>query len=226
MNYQLRNYRSVFTLFSVGVCIFILQSCAVKKYIPQGELLYTGAYIDINADSLVENPYGLKTELETVLRPEPNSKFLGMQPGLYYYYKVQREKPGFINKWLYKQFGEDPVYQSDVKPYEVEDILVNRLENNGFFYSQARATFTEDPDKKEASVTYTIKVPSPYKIETYQIDSVPSPLQEELEASVAKSNFKKDIRFDLTAMKLERERLDAMLKRKGYYNFNPRLFNI
>ncbi|WP_044402345.1 BamA/TamA family outer membrane protein [Lacinutrix sp. Hel_I_90] len=207
-------------LFSISFAIFIAQSCAVKKYIPEGALLYTGATIEVNADSLVENPSDLKTELETILRPEPNSKFLGLRPGLHYYYKVQQEKPGFLNKWLYKQFGEEPVYQSDVKPYEIEDILVNKLENNGFFYSLATSSFTEDQEAKEAAITYTVQVPTPYKIETYQIDSVPSPLYEALKASVAESNFKKDIRFDLKAMKLERERLDAMLKRKGYYNFN------
>ena len=65
----------------------MLHSCSITKYIPEGKQLYTGAEIEIKADSSVENIDDLKTELETVLRPKPNSKFLGMRLGLYYYYK-------------------------------------------------------------------------------------------------------------------------------------------
>ena len=50
----------------------ILYSCSIKKYIPEGEKLYTGAKIEIEADSAVENIKALKSDLETVLRPEPN----------------------------------------------------------------------------------------------------------------------------------------------------------
>ena len=103
--------------------------------------MYTGAKIEIESDSNVDNLAELKTELNSVLRPEPNSKFLGMHPGLFFHYKMQKEKPGFINRWLYKQIGEKPVYQSNVSTFEVEDILENRLENKGFFYSSASSSF-------------------------------------------------------------------------------------
>jgi len=214
---NLKNLSSFSTVFIVT---FLMQSCAVKKYIPEGEYLYTGANIKIKADSLVENPQELKPLLETGITAKPNSKFLGMQPGLYYYYKAQKEKPGFINKWLNKKFGEEPVYKSDVKAYKVEDVLVNKLENNGFFYSRANSEFTENEKAKEASITYTVTVKTPYNIETYQVDSIPSPIYEELKNSSVTSNFKKGIRFDLESMKLERQRLDGILKKKGYYNFN------
>jgi len=214
------NLKRLSCFLALIIVTILIQSCAVKKYIPEGELLYTGAEVKIKADSLVENPQDLKPLLNATLVPEPNSKILGMQPGLHFYYKVQKEKPGFINKWLYKQFGEEPVYQSDVKPYEVEDVLVNKLENNGFFYSRATSAFTEDEEAKEASITYTVAVTTPYNIETYQVDSMPSPLYKELKNNVATSNFKMGIRFDLKSMKLERQRLDGILKKKGYYNFN------
>ena len=102
-------------------------SCGVDKFIPKGERLYTGADIQIISDSLIEGEKYLNAELQTALRPEPNSTFLGMRPGLHYYYKIQKEKPGFINRWLYKQIGEKPVYQSDVQTHEVEEVLLNQF---------------------------------------------------------------------------------------------------
>ena len=206
-------------LFVFGI---VLNSCSIKKYIPEDERLYTGAEIKIEADSSVQNVDQLKQELETVLRPEPNSKFLGMYPGLYYYYKNQKENPGFLNRWLFKQFGEKPVYQSDVKTFEVEDILINRLENKGFFYSTAGSSFEEK--ELEASATYKLKVPQPYKMESYQVDSMASPLYSYVKQATAKSPLSKDMRFDLSNLKLERQRIDSELKNKGFYNLNPDFF--
>ncbi len=197
----------------------LLQSCAVDKYIPEGEKLYTGATIEIKSDSIIKNETHLKAVLEEALRPKPNSKFLGLQPGLHYYYKMQEEKPGFINKFLYKKLGEKPVYQSDVKPYEVEEILINRMENRGFFYSEATSEFEEK--EKEASVKYTVTAPTPYTIANYQLDSLPQPIYSEIQKSVATTKLSKGMRFDLSNMKIERERIDIDLKKNGYYNFNP-----
>ena len=126
-------FKIVFILTSA---LLVLQSCAVKKYIPEDEVLYTGATVEIKSDSIIKNESQLKSVLEEALLPKPNKKFLGMRVGLHYYYKMQKENPGFINRFFYKRFGEQkPVYKSDVKPYEVEEILLNRMENRGFFYS-------------------------------------------------------------------------------------------
>lgn len=195
-----------------------LYSCSIAKFIPEEERLYTGATLTIESDSIIKNKDGLKTELETVISPEPNSKLLGMYVGLYYYYKNQKEKPGFINRWLYKKLGEKPVYQSDVETFEVEELLLNRLENRGFFYSKASSEFEETEQK--ASVDYTVNVPKPYRMKTYQLDSLPPPIYSDIKKLVEKSPFEKGMRFDLNSMKLERQRIDVSLKSKGYYNFD------
>ena len=209
----------IISIFFFGI---LLHSCSIKTYIPDDERLYTGANIEILVDSSVQNINELKTELETVLRPTPNSKFLGMRPGLYYYYKTQKEKPGFINRWLFKKIGEKPIYQSDVETFEIEDVLRNRLENNGFFYSTVSTSFNEK--ELEASVTYTVKVPQPYKMENFKVDSMTSPLYEAVKLAKADSPLSKDMRFNLSNMKLERQRIDSELKNKGYYNMNSDFF--
>ncbi|WP_218841380.1 translocation and assembly module lipoprotein TamL [Winogradskyella costae] len=209
---------------SIAFIVFgtILCSCSITKHIPEGERLYTGAKIEIESDSIIKNEKELKTELETILRPEPNSKFLGMYLGLYYYYKNQKENPGFLNKWLFKQLGEKPVYQSNVEPFEVEAVLRNRLENKGFFYSSATSSFEEK--EIEASINYKLNVTEPYKMERFEIDSMPSPLYEVVRQEADASPFQKNMRFDLSNMKLERQRIDTQLKQKGYYNLNPDFF--
>ena len=205
----------------ISILLFIfgsLYSCGISKYIPEEERLFTGAKLKIESDSIIKFEDRLKAELETVMLPEPNSKILGINLGLYLYYKNQKENPGFINRWLYKKLGQKPVYQSDVQTFEVEKLLLNRLENRGFFYGTAASKFKET--EKRAAVNYTVKVPTPYRMETYQLDSMPNPIQGEIEKLVENSPIKKRMRFDLTRMKLERLRIDSELKKRGYYNFN------
>ena len=205
-------------IFLLSAIFIVMQSCAVKKYIPEGERLYTGAEVEIKSDSIIDNEKQLESVLEEAFRPKPNKSFLGMKLGLHFYYKMQQDNPGFINKFLYKKIGEEPVYQSDVKPYEVEEILLNRLENRGFFYSSVISEFEEK--EKEASITYKLKVPSPYRMEKYKVDSLPEPVYTEIKKSVAESKLSEGMRFDLANMKMERERIDMDLKKIGYYNFN------
>lgn len=205
-------------IFLLTAIFIVMQSCAVKKYVPEGERLYTGAEVEIKSDSIIDNEKQLKSVLEEAFRPKPNKSFLGMKLGLYFYYKMQQDNPGFINKFLYKKLGEEPVYQSEVKPYEVEEILLNRLENRGFFYSSAVSEF--DEKEKEASITYKLRVPSPYRMENYKVDSLPEPVYTEIKKSVSESKLSEGMRFDLANMKMERERIDLDLKKIGYYNFN------
>lgn len=198
----------------------LFQACNVKKFIPEGELLYTGAEITLESDTIIKNKSSLKAELESVLSPEPNSSFLGMQPGLYFYYKAQREKPGFINKFLNKKIGEEPVYASDVEPVRTEDLIKNRLQNRGFFYSSIVSTTNKNEEKKEMQVAYAVEVPTPYLLEKYKLDSDSLQIYKEISTSLKNSPIEKGMRFDLSAMKLERERIDRELKARGYYNFN------
>jgi len=205
-------------IFSITVTLTVLYSCSINKYIPEDERLYTGASITIESDTILKGKSVLKDELNTVISPQPNSKFLGMRLGLYYYYKNQQNKTNFIGRWLNKKIGEEPVYQSDVKPLEIEDILLNRVENNGFFYSRVTSSFKEN--KNKASLTYNLNLATPYEMKTFEIDSMPSPLYEDVKLITEDSPLLKERRFDLSNMELERKRIDAELKKKGYYNFN------
>ena len=137
-----------------------LVGCNVTKYIPENEKLYTGATLEINRDFSVKGFKELNAELEGLLKPEPNSKILGMRIGLWSHYKVQKENPGFINRFIYKKIGEEPVYFSSVEMAKTQSLILNRLDNNGFFFSEVDAEAEEQA--KKASAIYTIDLAQPY----------------------------------------------------------------
>ncbi|WP_324023945.1 BamA/TamA family outer membrane protein [Maribacter sp. BPC-D8] len=191
-------------------------SCGIEKYIPEGEQLYTGATLELNSESELKDEKEVKSALLNLIEPSPNTKFLGMKPALFFHYKAQREKPGFLYKFLNKSFGEEPVYFSDVNPDRVEELILNRLDNNGFFYSQSESeTVIED---KFASVHYSAKLPAPYVLENYKLESDTLPMYKEIIKMLPKTALKKGDRFDLDLLKAERVRLNNGLKQKGFYN--------
>lgn len=208
-------------IFLPSLAVFFLQGCSVKRFIPAEKLFYTGAEVNVETEAEVKDIKQVKTLLQTVLRPEPNSKFLGMRPGLYFHYKAQKEHPGFINRWLNKKFGEEPVYVSEVETRQVEELMLNRLENSGFFYSEVDTEIITKPKKKTGSALYEVKIRKPYVLETYQLDEDSLFIYNDIQKIMAESPVDPGMRFDLTFMKLERERIDAKLKEMGYYNFNP-----
>ena len=57
-------------------------------------------------------------------------------------------------------------------------------------------------------------------METYQLDSDSLTIHTEIQKTLDQSFIKKGERFNLAKLKVERERIDADLKSKGYYNFN------
>ncbi|MGY3794416.1 translocation and assembly module lipoprotein TamL [Aquimarina sp. 433] len=198
--------------------IVLLSSCGVKRFIPNNEKLYTGASLSLQSDSKIKNLNIIEKEIESVIRPEPNSKMLGIKLGLYAHYKNQKDNPGFINKFLYKNFGEEPVYLSDIDRSRIEELINNRLENRGFFRNRINSEITTD--SSYASVTYNVVVNQPYILKNYRLDSIPFPISEEIKDIFSKSPIKKGDRFDLALFELERERIDKTLKARGYYNFN------
>jgi outer membrane protein insertion porin family len=185
---------------------------------PKDKTLYAGGEVNLSAETDAKDLKKLKLDLETLLTPTPNSKTLGFRTKLRFHYKAQREKPGFVSKYLNRKFGESPVYFSSVDPDRTVKLLENRLENHGFFHS--RISFSVKESKNLTSVDYTVKAGAPYLLNKLELDTISLPIHEEIQKSLSNTLLDSDQRFDLDIMKAERNRIDDYLKKNGYYNFN------
>ena len=202
------------TLFLLGA----LQACSVKKFIPEDQWLYTKGELQLNADTTVADLNQVSRELQSLLKPDPNTKVLGMYPGLWVHYKAQREKPGFINRWLNKKIGEEPVYLSDIDLERTQELINNRLENRGFFRSDLSSQV--DKKAKTASIVHQVAVTKPYRLASYQLEGDSLPIIQDIKEKLGNSLLSPGTRYDLQRFKMERERIDQDLKARGYYNFN------
>lgn len=221
---QKKSYK--YHLFVVVLAVAFLSSCSVKKYMPAGEYLYRGGKVTVQDSVGNKNISGLENELQSLFYPEPNTRILGLYPGLHYYYKAQKEKPNFIIRFLNKKIGEEPAYFSDVKVENTKDLIENRLQNSGFFNSNISLSIIKDSTSKTAKTNYEVSIGKPYQLNNYtvEVDSIEKrdslPVYVELRNSLSETILKKGSRYDLGAFKAERERIDRYLKDRGYYNFN------
>lgn len=195
-----------------------LGGCSGTSKLKEGQRLYTGARVKLESPYPVANEAELTTILESVITPQPNKSFFGMRPGVAFY-NMGSEKG--IGKFIRKTLGEEPVFYDSVNNTSVSELIVNRLHNNGYFTSTV--SYKADVKPKTAAVTYTAHVTKPYtiaKIDFPAGDSVDQ-VYRDMAATQAQSLLQVGDRYNLGTLTAERVRIDAEMKNKGYFYFNP-----
>lgn len=212
MNFKAFIYLFIITLF--------VASCSNTKYLPKGELLYIGAKVKVEGDSVPKKEKSILTEeLESILRPRPNSSILGLRPKLWIYNITKTDKQKGIRHFLNNKFGQAPVYFSKVDLDYNVSLIENRLDNRGYFKGRAYA----DSISKHKRVTgiYTVKPNFQYKIREVKFPTDSSKLGLAVAATKETTYFKAGGPYDLDKIKAERTRIDAKLKEQGFFYFGP-----
>ncbi|WP_367769435.1 BamA/TamA family outer membrane protein [Flavobacterium sp. WC2421] len=201
--------------------ILFLSGCSGTKYLPEGELLYTGAKIKIEGNEPAKKERkALKSELELLVRPKPNSSFLGMRPKLFFYNLAgQPKKEKGIRYWIKTKLGEAPVLYSKVDLEYNKSVLQNYSENKGYFNVKSTADSTRTG--KKAKATYTVTPNKRYFIRDVKFPEDSSAVAAAVRKTQRRSLLKKGEGYSLEVIKTERERIDTRLKEKGFYYFNP-----
>lgn len=211
----LRQYRILFPI----ICITLF-ACSTTKHLPEGEKLYTGASVKLNASGVTSRERKvLKTDLQGLTRPRPNSRFLGIPFKLLIYNAFRKAKPKSFFGKLRDKNGQPPVLLSSVDVENNVKILQNRLENKGFF--NAKVSGDTIAKGKKGRAEYTANAGDQYKISNIQFDTSGSALAQAIQSSAAQTLLRKGDAYDLDVIRGERNRIDAYLKEHGFYYFSP-----
>lgn len=216
-----KNYQTYFRYILTFGMASVTLSCSNTKYLQEGQMLYTGAKINIENDTLSKNEKkNLQAALEANLTPKPNSSFLGLRPKLFFYNiaKEPKKEKGF-NYWLKYKIGEKPVLLGDVDREFNREIIENYSENKGYF--NAAATYDTVSKNKKAQVIYTVRPGARYLISDVKFQKDSSVVNQEIQNVTDKTFLKRGNPFDLDVIKSERQRIDNSLKEKGFYYFHP-----
>jgi len=187
----------------------LLASCSATKKVPEGDALYMGASVKFDSSGLrSKERKSLRDELSSLTRPRPNKRVLGIP------FKLL-----FNNTKLLRKKGEPPVLMSDVNPEYNQKVLQSTMENRGFFNANVRWDTTVK--NKKGRAVYTVRPGPRYTVNAVHFASDTSVLQQTINEIKDKTFLETGKPFDLDIIKGERERIDAWLKEKGFYFFDP-----
>ena len=198
------------------ICLF-LAACSVTKQLPEGAKLYSGAKIKLESEEKV-NKGIIKAVALASIRPKPNSSYLGMHPQLWLYLSAGENPKSKFKKWL-KKIGEAPVLMTNVSPGVTDAVIDAKLFNMGIFNSYTEFKVIEK--KHSASVIYTSHIHKPYTVKNFTYDISDDSLSHLILSDKDNSLLNTEQDYNLDKLKAERSRIDALLKNKGYFYFNP-----
>ncbi|WP_250317983.1 BamA/TamA family outer membrane protein [Pedobacter sp. B4-66] len=208
------------SLFILACLIF--GACSSTKNLKPGEILYTGADININPDSTakIENQKEVKDILLSKTRPNANKSILGVKFKLAMYNLAgEPKKPKGIRHWLRTKVGEPPVLLSEVKiPYN-NAVLKSYLLSQGYLQSEVNGDTVVKGKKGKA--LYTVVTGERYKINSVEFPKDSTGVVAAINQNKDKTLLKVGDNYDLETYKNERIRIDNDLKERGYFYFSP-----
>jgi outer membrane protein assembly factor BamA len=211
--------------YILAICIF-LGSCSVNRYVPEGQSIYVGNKVNVEADSISKpNVSGVADQLEELIKPPANKTIFGFPWKVWFYYWIGEPKDeGGLRSWFRKKLGEPPRYATQ----RIVDInaanMVAFLDNEGYYRSNAKGRIIANKNtrKRTAITEYNAYVMPRYVInEISYVVPDSSLFNRDLVLAKEKTLLKKGNPIRLEVVTTERTRIDQELKSKGYYYFNP-----
>lgn len=199
--------------------LFLVGACSNMRYLQEGQQLYTGSKVRIEAEEKINNKSEVASELERVIRPQPNNKFLFWRTRLWFY-NIAGESPSTRpGRWIKNTIGRPPVLWEDFSVNRSVRLIENRLFNIGFFDPQIVYQIKES--EKKVSVGFSITLQRAYTIKEVLPMESKEAIAQQINESLEKSLLREGRPYQLAIIRQERERITNHLKDLGYYYFHP-----
>jgi len=193
-------------------------SCSTTKTLQDNEVLLKKNVVVIDGDQKVEFNVG---DIEIILNPKPNKKFLGIIPFKIWAYNIGmrgKKRDGKIRSWLRNSAGEKPVLYDSLSTKSSMDEVIKYLNKTGYFHSAI--SHHAEIKKQKARSIFTIQPAEPYRIRNFNTeieDSVLSNFVGEIKDGM---KIKSGAIINAFILEDEREKIAEHLKQNGYYYFN------
>ena len=195
----------------------VYAGCSSTKSLKPGQILYTGADVNINPDSSgkIDDEKQVKADLKSKTRPKPNNK---LKLAIYNFAGEPKKAKGGLRNWIRKK-GEAPVLLSEVKLKYNNDVLTSYLLSEG--YLQATVTGDTVVKERKGKAIYTAITGERYKINSITFPPDTGTLTKIINNNKGKTLLKVGDYYDLDVYKNERIRIDNDLKENGFFYFSP-----
>ena len=216
---KLKKYIYILLLISIAY------SCAPSKFIKEDSYLLSNNKLICNSD-LIE-----KSDLKNLIKQDPNSRFLGVKWGMYFYSLSEtgdKDSINLLSRGLFRTLGSKPVeINKKLTKNSIEDMRIY-LQSKGVFNATIKdslgmvrrwyAPWTTY--KTRRNVIYLVDIPERYKINNFSIYSKDSLIKSEISSVKSLEQIKKGDYYDEDILKRVRTDIYNNLREKGYFAFS------
>lgn len=198
-------------------------SCSNSKRLPGSERLFLGSSVHIKDNEAGKKERKiLKKDLAGLVRPRPNRKTLGLMRLKLTMYNLagDTKKTKGLRQWFRNKAGEPPALVSNVDLNSNRELMVNFLENRGFFNAKVSARFDSARNKKSFAV-FDVTTGPQYTINEVFFRKDSAEVANDIDTNFDETLLKPGSAYNLDVIKAERVRIDRMLKEVGYFYFQP-----
>ncbi|MEM8847659.1 MAG: BamA/TamA family outer membrane protein [Bacteroidota bacterium] len=248
-------FRGMGNKAKIGLLLLIatFMGCNTLKRVGDDELLLTKNSVFADDEKIgdetirsliVQKPnsnllgYPLRLNLYNLAKENPDSSFQS-----WLYRKEKREKrlnrllskkqvvrlqESFVVKGaseFFKRIGEAPVVIDTSLSQKSVDRIKAYYNSKGYFNNTGAYSIERSKRKKRAQVAYNINLGKPYLLDTVYLNIVSPDLDSIYKSTLDLSLIKKGDQFDLAQFNQERERLTALFRNSGVYNFQESSIN-
>lgn len=208
MTNNVKWFRKIFYFLVMAILFF---SCSPTKRVSENEYLLDKSKIKIDQGKVS------KEELKKYIRQKSNKRILGLRFHLWLYNMANPEKEKGMSGWL-RKIGEEPVIYDEYLKIKSNQQLTGYLHSKGFYSAHVKDTLHYK--RKKVRVNYHITTNEPIIIRSLSYIIHDKAIESIIMSDTPNSLVKIGGNFDTDMLQEERQRIEQLLKQKGYYNFN------
>jgi outer membrane protein insertion porin family len=215
-------YKTAVGFFLRVLSAVMLMSCTAGKYLEEGQKYYAGSEIKFETKDRVGGKKRVEETLLSLVTQQPNTKVLGMRPGVWLYFR-QRDatKKKGLKAFIRRKFGQVPIYLEELEPDKTAELFVGQLANDGYFNSEVQ--WKKKEHKNEGKIIYTVFLEPPYRLREVTFPKPKDSLYSGIIRSLKKNTIvKPGQRYELARLQAEQARIETEVKDFGIYYFDDR----
>jgi outer membrane protein insertion porin family len=205
----------------LALLLLASSACNVTKRLYEDEVLITK-----NKISGIDKSH--RDEMQPLLRPRPNRKFLGIfRAKAWFNVSATRGQQSRLQHALNSSFGEPPALLDSASLREGQANLQAYLLDKGYFYGKVSATVQRSSrNPKKARIIYQIEPGPRYQLNNIHYELTHSQIDEFVFFHMYESRefgLRPGIPFDADQLSRTRARISTYLREMGFFYFNREL---
>ncbi len=186
----------------------------MRKHIPDNKMILKHNIVEIESKDVDFT----KSDITPYISQNSNSKFLGLMPLTWIYYKTENKTDKKFFNWVNKTIGKKPVYFSNELKEKSVSQIEKYLNDIGYFNSKI---YTQTKNNRGiGSVTYDIRPTTPYIVDEISYNIKDSTIYNYVKKIEKELPVQKGDIYNAFDLDDERDMISDYLKNNGYYYFS------